>query len=66
VARRIDPLSLEVPRETAQVQIQAGRFEEAIANLERVLAVDPAFPYANLYLGRALMFTGRLSEAIPC
>jgi TolB-like protein/tRNA A-37 threonylcarbamoyl transferase component Bud32 len=65
VAQRIDPLSLEVPREIAQVQIQAGRFEEAIANLERVRAVDPAFPYANLYLGRALMFAGRLSEAIP-
>jgi eukaryotic-like serine/threonine-protein kinase len=65
VARRIDPLSLEVLREIAQVQIQAGRFEEAIANLERVRAVDPAFPYANLYLGRALMFAGRLSEAIP-
>ena len=64
-ALRADPLSLDVRRELAMVQIMAGRHEEAIANLERVRAVDPSFPFADLFLARALTFAGRLAEALP-
>jgi TolB-like protein len=64
-ALRADPLSLDVRRELAMVQIMAGRYEEAIANLERVRAVDPSFPFADLFLARALTFGGRLAEALP-
>jgi tetratricopeptide (TPR) repeat protein len=64
-ALRADPLSLDVRRELAMVQIMAGRYEEAIANLQRVRAVDPSFPFADLFLARALTFAGRLAEALP-
>ena len=63
-ALRADPLSLDVRRELAMVQIMAGRYEEAIANLERVRAVDPDFPFAVMFLARALAFAGRLPEAL--
>ena len=63
-ALRADPLSLDVRRELAMVQIIAGRYEEAIANLQRVRAVDPDFPFADLFLARALTFAGRLPEAL--
>jgi tetratricopeptide (TPR) repeat protein len=62
---RADPLSLDVRRELGMVQIMAGRYEEAIANLQRVRAVDPDFPFADLFLARALTFAGRLAEALP-
>ncbi len=64
-ALRSDPLSLDVRREMASVHFKAGRYEEAIADLERVRSVDPEFPFVGANLGRALMFAGRLSEAIP-
>jgi tetratricopeptide (TPR) repeat protein len=64
-ALRADPLSLDVRRELAMVQIMAGRYEEAIANLQRVRAVDPSFPFVDLFLARALTFAGRLAEALP-
>ena len=64
-ALRADPLSLDVRRELAMVQIMAGRYEDAIANLQRVRTVDPGFPFADLFLARALTFAGRLTEALP-
>ena len=64
-ALRADPLSLDVRRELAMVQIMAGGYEEAIANLERVRAVDPSFPFGDLFFARALTFAGRLAEALP-
>jgi TolB-like protein/tRNA A-37 threonylcarbamoyl transferase component Bud32 len=63
-ALRADPLSLEVRRELAMGQIIVGRYEEAVANLQRVRAVDPEFPFADLFLARALTFAGRLPEAL--
>ena len=63
-ALRADPLSLDVRRELAMVQIIAGRYEEAIANLQRVRAIDPSFPFGDLFLARALTFAGRLPEAL--
>lgn len=64
-ALRADPLSLDVRRELAMVQIMAGRHGEAIANLQRLQAVDPNFPFVKLFLARALTFAGRLTEALP-
>jgi len=64
-ALQIDPLSLEVRRGLGALQISAGRYEEAIDNLEHVRAVDPEFPYVDLHLARALTFAGRLAEALP-
>jgi TolB-like protein len=57
-----DPLSLELRRELANVQLDTGQYAEAVANLERALAQDPEFPATNL--SRALSLAGRLPEAI--
>lgn len=59
-----DPLSLDVRRQLALVQIAAGRYDDAIANLRHLLAVDPDLPFAPLQLARALTFSGRPAEAV--
>lgn len=64
-ALETDPLSLAVRRELGNLQIIPGRYDEAIANLKRVYAVDPGFTYVDLLLARALTFSGRLDEAWP-
>ena len=64
-ARRVDPLSLDVRRLLAQVQVNAGLHADAIESARWVLARDPKFPYAEVFLGRALLFAGRPNEALP-
>jgi len=64
VALRSDPLSLDVWREMAELYFTTGRYDEAIALLERVRAVDAQFPTANVILARALVSAGRLNEAL--
>jgi tetratricopeptide (TPR) repeat protein len=64
-ALRHDPLSLDVQREIGQVQLLAGRYEEALDTFHRVRAIDPDFPFVDDFIARALMYAGRLSEAIP-
>jgi TolB-like protein/DNA-binding winged helix-turn-helix (wHTH) protein len=62
-ALRVDPLSLDVRRVLAHVQINAGLYDRAIDNCNRVLAVDPAFPFVALLRARALLHKGRVTEA---
>jgi len=62
-AREADPLSLDVRRVMALIQVDAGRYEEAIQNCRWVLERDPKFPLINLWLARALIFAGRPDEA---
>ena len=64
VALQNDPLSLDVQREIGYVQMEAGRYEEAINTLQRVRAIEPDFPYADVFLARALVFAGRPAEAL--
>ncbi len=64
-ARRVDPLSLDVRRVLALVQLNAGLYDEAIESSRWVLSRDPKFPYAALRLGEALIFAGRPDEALP-
>jgi TolB-like protein/DNA-binding winged helix-turn-helix (wHTH) protein/Flp pilus assembly protein TadD len=64
-AQRNDPLSLEVLREIGTVQLYAGRYAESIDTLQHVVTVDREYPFAELYLGRALTFAGRPAEALP-
>jgi TolB-like protein/Flp pilus assembly protein TadD/predicted Ser/Thr protein kinase len=61
----VEPLSLDVRRIQALVQVDAGRYQEALESATWVLERDPGFPYADLWLGRALVFTGRAVEAVP-
>jgi pentatricopeptide repeat protein len=59
-----DPLSLDVWREMAQLYFTVGRYDEAIDLLQRVRAVDPQLPFADVFLARALVCRGRLDEAL--
>lgn len=63
IARSHDPLSLDVLRYIGQWQLAVGNYEDAIDTFREVLARDPTFQY--VYLSRALLFAGRLDEAIP-
>jgi serine/threonine-protein kinase len=59
----MDPQSLDVRRSLAFSQIVAGRYDEAIGHLRRVLRTDPDYPHTSLPLARALTFSGKLVEA---
>ena len=63
-ALQADPLSLTVRRQLAFAQFVGGRYAEAIANVERIRAVDADFPNADNLLVRALTFAGRVDEAL--
>ena len=58
-----DPLSLDAQRAIGRVQLDAGRYSEAIETLQRVFDADPDFPFVASFLSRALMYAGRLDEA---
>lgn len=64
VALKSDPLSLDVWREMGQLYFTVGRYDEAIDLLQRVRAVDPRFPTADVVLARALACSGRVNEAL--
>lgn len=63
-ARRVGPVSLDVRRLLSQVQVNAGLHAEAIENARWVLERDPKFPYAEIFLARALLFAGQPEEAL--
>ena len=63
-ARTADPLSLDVRRITALIQLFSGRYDDAIQNCKWVLAQDPGFPFVEQFLGQALVHSGRLEEAL--
>ncbi len=65
VALQNDPLSPYALREIGHLQFTVGRYAEAIDTLQRVRAIEPDLPFVESYLARALMFAGRLAEAIP-
>lgn len=58
-----DPLSLDVRRVLALTQVDAGLYDDAIASARWVLERDPHFPFADLWLGRALALSGKTAEA---
>jgi tetratricopeptide (TPR) repeat protein len=63
-ARTADPLSLDVRRTTALLQLFSGRYDEAIQNCQWVLAQDPGYPFVEQFMGEALLQSGRLGEAL--
>lgn len=62
-ARIVDPLSLDVRRTQAHIFVEAGRYADAIENCRWIRQHDPAFPFVDVWLGRALYFSGRFDEA---
>ena len=63
-ARRTDPLSLDVRRVMATIQISAGLYDQALENCRHVLAVDPTLQYAAEWCGRALVQKGDVVAGI--
>jgi tetratricopeptide (TPR) repeat protein len=63
-ARDRFPDSLDVRRVLALVQVDAGHYDDAIANADWVLARAPDFPYAKAWKGRALALSGRAEDAL--
>ena len=55
---------MSLQRELAWLQFITGRYEEAVASLERIRAVDPNFSNVDSRLARALTFAGRPLEAL--
>ncbi len=55
-----------IRRETGILFFERGETEEAIAELEKSLALDPTDARAAVYLGAAYETAGRFSEAAAC
>jgi tetratricopeptide (TPR) repeat protein len=63
-ALRTDPLSLDVRRVMANIQISSGQYDQAIDNARRVLARNPMFPFAVELWGRAEVQKGDVAAGI--
>jgi len=63
-ARELDPLSLVINRNLAQICIFARRYDEAIDALKRTIEMDPGFPVAHVLLGEAYSHKGMKDEAL--
>jgi len=63
-AQRLDPLSLAINTDVGFHHYYAGRYPEAIAQLQTVLAMKKDFLLAHLWLARSLVQVGRLEEAL--
>jgi TolB-like protein len=59
-----DPLSSDVRRTLSTVQISAGRYDDALDNCRRALAMDPEVFAANTRCEQALLHKGEVAEAI--
>ncbi|MBN2565821.1 MAG: protein kinase [Candidatus Eisenbacteria bacterium] len=63
-ARELDPLSLVIGRNLAQICIFARRYDQAIDVLHRTIEMDPAFPVAHVLLGEAYAHKSMKEEAV--
>ena len=60
----LDPLSLIINADLGQDFMLARRYDEAIEQLRKTLAMDPRFYYARWTLGECLQMKGKLTEAL--
>ena len=63
-AVELDPLSLIINADLGQDFMLARRYDEAIEQLRKTLAMDPRFYYARWTLGECLEMKGQLTEAM--
>ena len=63
-ARDLDPLSLVINTNLGAALLRAHRFDEAIAQLRKTVALDGRFGYGRQTLGMALEIKGQIPEAI--
>ena len=63
-AIELDPLSLIINADLCWIYFNGRRFDEAEAQARKTLEMDPRFYVAHFYLGEALQFKGKLTDAI--
>jgi DNA-binding winged helix-turn-helix (wHTH) protein/TolB-like protein/lipoprotein NlpI len=63
-AQQLDPLSLPINTDVGFHHYYNGRYGEAIAQLQAVLAMKSDFGIAHLWLGRSYLEVGRLDESL--
>jgi len=61
-----DPLGASVNAVVGLILFYQGKYAEARAQLDRVLELDPNFPVAHYYLGKAWWAEGRPDAALEC
>lgn len=63
-AQKLDPLSLIALNAASVVEGSAGNWPLVVERSDRILEMDPNFPVAHMWRGRALRAEGKLGEAI--
>jgi serine/threonine protein kinase len=63
LAQRLDPLSVVITTNTAEILYRARRFEESLAHCEKALDLDPQFAKAQYWRVMAWIANERLTEA---
>jgi adenylate cyclase len=63
VARRLDPLSINVQLDAGRILYFTRRYDEAVAQWRHILELDPASADASLHLGLTYVEKGMFEEA---
>ncbi|HEY7546862.1 MAG TPA: tetratricopeptide repeat protein, partial [Blastocatellia bacterium] len=63
-AEKLDPLSPIIGADLGNILMRARRFDEALAQLNRVLALDPTFFVTYWYFGMTRYGKGQYPEAV--
>jgi TolB-like protein/Tfp pilus assembly protein PilF len=63
-AERLDPLSAPIANDVGFVLYWSRRFDEAIEQCQKTLAMHPGFCRAEMLLGRVLAAQGRYAESV--
>jgi adenylate cyclase len=63
-AQKLDPLSLVINTDIGFEAYYSGRYDEAIQQLRSVIAANPSFPLAHLWLGRTYQQKWMYEEAV--
>jgi tetratricopeptide (TPR) repeat protein len=63
-AQRLDPLSIVIATNTGELLYRARRFDDAVAQCEKALEMDPQFAKALYWRTMAWIASDRLAEAV--
>ncbi len=63
-AQALDPLSIPITANTSELLYRAGRYEEAVAQAEKALEMDPTFAKALYWRTMAWLAAGKFQPAI--
>jgi tetratricopeptide (TPR) repeat protein len=63
-AQELDPLSLIIATDRGKIWFYARRYPEALQQLRRVLAEDPSYREAHIYLIETFLAVGKFEEAL--